>query len=48
MIGILLSNCTAIEIIDDKYRIIVSDTKGHGIDEAYALKAYWKNGEYRL
>jgi ADP-glucose pyrophosphorylase len=45
MVGLLLSNCSAIEIVDDKYRIIKSDAKKHNID-AYALKAYWHNNEY--
>lgn len=44
-VGLLLSNCSALEIIDDKYRIITSDAKSHKIT-AYALKAYWLNGEY--
>lgn len=41
MIGIGISNCCALEIIDDKYRIICSS------DSAYVIKAYWKNKEYR-
>lgn len=43
-IGISLSNCTAIEIIDDEYRII----KTKPIEEEfnpYALKTYWDNNE---
>lgn len=40
LIGLLMSNCSAIEIIDDKYRIIVSD------DNAFAYKAFWSNGKY--
>lgn len=44
-VGLLVSNCAAIEIIDDQYRIILSDTSNHNIS-AYALKAYWKNGQY--
>lgn len=44
-IGLLMSNCTALEIIDDKYRLITSDASSHGI-EAYGLKTYWKNNEY--
>lgn len=44
-VGILLSNCTAIEIIDDKYRLITSDASYHGI-EAFGIKAYWKDGKY--
>lgn len=44
-VGIQLSNCTALEIVDDKYRLITSDASYHNID-AYALKSYWENGEY--
>ena len=44
-VGLSMSNCTALEIIDDKYRLITSDASHHGI-KAYGLKSYWKNGEY--
>ena len=46
LVGIMLSNCSAIEIIDDKYRIITSEVKGHNIDSAYAIKGYWYEGKY--
>lgn len=35
-VGILLSNCAAIEIVNDEYRIIKSNEK------AFAYKTYWK------
>ena len=44
-IGLSMSNCTALEIIDDEYRLITSDASYHGI-EAYGLKSYWKDGKY--
>ena len=44
-IGLLLSNCTALEIIDDKYRLITSDASYHNID-AYGLKSYWNDNKY--
>lgn len=44
-IGILLSNCSAMEIVDDKYRIITSDASNYGI-EPFAIKAYWDNDNY--
>lgn len=44
-IGLMMSNCTALEIVDDKYRLITSDAFYHGI-EPYGLKAYWENGKY--
>ena len=45
-IGLSMSNCCALEIIDDQYRLITSDASYHGIT-AYGLKSYWENGEYR-
>ena len=44
-VGLSMSNCTALEIIDDKYRLITSDASYHNI-EAYGLKSYWKDGKY--
>ena len=44
-IGLSMSNCTALEIIDDKYRLITSNASYHNI-EAYGLKSYWEDGEY--
>ena len=40
-----MSNCAALEIVDDKYRLITSDASYHGI-EAYGVKSYWNNGQY--
>ena len=40
-----MSNCTALEIVDDTYRILTSDASYHNI-KAYGQKSYWKNGEY--
>ena len=44
-IGLSMSNCCALEIIDDEYRLITSDASYHGI-KAYGLKSYWENGVY--
>ena len=44
-VGLLVSNCAALEIIDDKYRIITSNGYYHGI-KPYVFKTYWKDGEY--
>lgn len=44
-IGLAMSNCTALEIIDDKYRLITSNASYHNI-EAYGLRVYWKNEKY--
>ena len=46
LIGIMMSNCSAIEIIDDKYRIITSDAREHGFEKGYGFKAYWINDKY--
>lgn len=43
-VGISLSNCTAIEIIDDEYRIIKSKPSDESF-KPYALKTYWEDGE---
>lgn len=39
-VAIALDNCSALEVIDDKYRIITSKPT------AKARKIYWKRGEY--
>jgi dipeptidase E len=39
-IGLAFDNCSAIEIIDDKYRIITSNR------QANAYQVYWKKGKY--
>jgi len=39
-VGLALDNCSAIEIIDNKYRIIASNRK------ANAYRLYWKNEKY--
>lgn len=43
-IGLSVSNCAAIEIIDDKYRIIKSKPI-EDVFEPYVLKTFWKNEE---
>jgi len=45
MVGIAVSNCAAIVIVDNDYRLVTSDASFHGI-EAYGVRAYWQNGEY--
>ncbi len=39
-VGLAFDNCSAIEIINNKYRIITSNNK------ANAYKVYWKKGKY--
>lgn len=45
LIGIMLSNKSALEIVDDKYRILFSDNKDGVIP--YVIKGYWDNGIYK-
>ncbi len=47
IIGIGISNCCALEIIDDKYRLVRCDASNYGID-AFGVKAYYKNNEYHI
>ena len=44
-IGLSMSNCTALEIIDDEYRLITSDASNYNI-KPYGIKSYWNNDEY--
>ena len=44
-IGLSMSNCTALEIIDDQYRLITSDASNYNI-HAYGFKSYWEDGIY--
>lgn len=46
LVGVMLSNCAALEIIDNQYRMITYTPKKHSIKEAYGLKAYWNKNEY--
>ena len=43
--GFYISNCAAIAIVDDKYRLITSDGSYHNI-APYGRLAYWDNGTY--
>lgn len=44
-IGISISNCCALEIIDDEYRLITSEPIAH-IIKPYGIKSYWEDNEY--
>ncbi len=46
MLGIMLSNCSAIEIVDDKYKIISSSSNDRNFEKGYVLKSYWKEDKY--
>ncbi len=45
IVGIGMSNCCAIEIIDDTYRLLRCDASNYGI-EAYEVKAFYKDCKY--
>ena len=45
LVGIMLSNRAALEIIDDKYRILLSDYNDDF--KPYAKKGYYDNGVYK-
>lgn len=47
LVGIMLSDCAALEIIDNQYRMIISDSKGYNLEKAYGLKVYWNKNEYK-
>ena len=42
----MLSNCAALEIVDNQYRIITSNSKKITSPKAYGLKAYWYKDKY--
>ncbi len=44
-VGLSISNCAALEIVDDKYRLITSEAVYHKI-QPFGQKSYWQNGEY--
>lgn len=46
IIGLLLSNRSAIEILDDKYRVIYSKFNRKKLRKPYIIKAYWKNNKF--
>lgn len=45
LVGIGISNCCALEIVDEQYRLITEDASNYGI-KAYGIKTYWKNNQY--
>ena len=47
LVGIGISNCCALEIIDDEYRLLRCDASNYGID-SYGVKSYYKDKTYHL
>lgn len=45
IIGIGLSNCAALEIVDNTYRLLTTDASAYNI-QAYGARAYYRDGVY--
>ena len=45
-IWLLFSNCAALEVIDEEYRVLTTDASNYEIKEAFWKKTYRKDGEY--
>ena len=43
MLGIMLSNCSAIEIVDDKYKIISSSSNDRNFEKGYVVEFFGPN-----
>lgn len=41
LVGIMLTNCVALEIIDNKYRLVIGNYNSE--KNLYGIKAYWKD-----
>ena len=46
-VGLSFSNCAALILLDDDYRVLTSDASFHGIT-AYGRKTWWAGGEYHV
>ena len=45
-IGLMMSNRSALEIIDDKYRVLKSKFDKKGLKKPFIIKGYWKDKEF--
>ena len=45
-IWLLFSNCAALEIVDDLYRVLTSDASNYWMEKGFWKKTYWKDGKY--
>lgn len=45
-VGLMLSNCSALEIIDNTYRIILNKDNNKSSKKCYAVKCYWKDNKF--
>ncbi len=46
LVGILVSNCAAIEIVDNKYKIIIDEPFDKSY-EPHVFKCYWNDGNFK-
>lgn len=46
LVGIMLSNCSALVVVNDNYKIINADCKHRKIGKGYAYKCFYKNDKY--
>lgn len=44
-VGLLISNCSSLVIVDDTYKIVTSDASNYNITP-FVKKAYWNNDEF--
>lgn len=47
MVGISLSNCACLEIVDGKYRLLGADANRYGISP-FGIKSYWNEKKYYI
>lgn len=46
-IGLMLSNCSAIEIIDNKYKIIAEECNNRKFSKGYVMKCFWEDDIFK-
>lgn len=46
-IGLMLSNCSAIEIIDNKYKIITEECNNRKFSKRYVMKCFWEDDIFK-
>lgn len=46
LVGIMLSNCSALVIVDDKYKVICEDCNHRKIKKGFVYKCFYKDGKY--
>lgn len=46
LVGIMLSNCSALVILDDKFKVICEDCNHRKIKKGFVYKCFYKDGKY--